>query len=118
VRLSAAAVTVTPSRGLRDGQLVTVDVRGLEPGIKFFLSECLTPTDANPAGCGSQLAAQPFGLTNSSGSGSTTFTVHSAAADGSNVEALTPCAGECVIEAKADVAGHFFLIAPLGFASG
>jgi hypothetical protein len=79
VTLRAGAVTVTPSRDLQNGQDVTVAVRGLPDGIKFLISECLTPTDANSAGCGPQLAQQPFGLTDNSGKGATSFIVRASA---------------------------------------
>ena len=60
---------------------MTVWLKGLLSSRKFYLSECLTPTAVNAAGCDQQLAAQPFGLTDSSGKGSTSLTVHSSAED-------------------------------------
>ena len=47
--------------------MVTVAVRGLPDGIKFFVSECLTPVAANHNGCGPQLAQQPFGVSDNAG---------------------------------------------------
>lgn len=117
VTLGAGAVTVTPSRDLQDGQDVTVAVRGLPDGIKFFISECLTPTEANDAGCGPQVAQQPFGLTGNTGSGSTSFTVQSSAAATTNSQVLEPCTGECVVVVTPDVSGAIFMLASITFAS-
>ena len=50
---------------------MTVSVRGFLPNRKFYLSECLTPNELNALGCGAQLAAQPFDLTDAHGNGST-----------------------------------------------
>ena len=78
-------LTVVPSSGLQDGQQVTVTVKGFPPSRRFFLSECSASVEANDVGCGQQLAAQPVGLTDGNGSGSTSFSVQaSASADHSS----------------------------------
>jgi hypothetical protein len=93
------SVTVTPSDGLRDGQRVMVQVTGFVSG-KIYLSECATSTAANPAGCGPQLAAQPFLVTGDNGAGSGTFTVSDrASARPYSSTATSGCAGRCVIVA-------------------
>lgn len=94
------AVTVTPSGRLRTGQRVMVRVTGFAIGGKVFLSECAASADANAAGCGPQLAAQPALVTGSSRSASGTFTVSSRAAAGPNSSVQTlECADHCVVVA-------------------
>ncbi len=99
---------------------MTVSVRGFRPGlpgVKFFLSECQSPVQVNSLGCGQQLAAQPFGLTDSNGdgSGSVSFTVQSSAATKALSSVLVGCAGTCVIVATTSENGeHGF--APISFA--
>lgn len=120
VTLTVERVTVSPRIGLRDGQQVTVHVQGFGPGvraIKFFLSECQSPLQVNPLGCGSQLAAQPFGLTgsNGDGSGSESFTVQSTAATRPLSSVLVPCDGTCVIVATTGANGNYSF-APITFA--
>lgn len=120
VVLTAVKVAVTPSTELQDGQKVNVHVQGFMPGvpeIKFYLSECQSATEVNPLGCGEQLAAQPFGLTDSSGggSGTTSFPVHGSAATAPLNSALVPCAGTCVIVATTGAAGEYGF-APIAFA--
>lgn len=122
VRLEAGGVTVSPWQSIHDGQQVTVSVKGLPPGWKFFVSECLTPLDANALGCGSQLAAQPFGFADRAGSGSMTFLVHSSAAT-SKSRSLQPCGGECVLVATTgDPVGTpvhgLYYFAPISFTEG
>lgn len=114
VKLVAGGLTVAPSSGLQDAQQVTVSVKGFLPSRKFFLSECLAPTEVNPSGCGPQLAAQPFSLTDGSGAGSTTFTVHSAASTGPLILSVQPCTGECVVVATSGVSSGFYF-APITF---
>jgi len=110
VRLAAGGVTVTPWTGLHDGQQVEVNVKGFPPGWKVHLSECLTPFEANELGCGSQLAAQAFGLSDQAGNGSIPFVVHSSAGTSPNSSTLAPCSGQCVIVATSGV--------PVGTAKG
>ncbi len=111
----AEAVTVTPWSSLHGGQLVTVSVRGFVPTTKFYLSECESPTQANRLGCGEQLAAQPFGLTDENGQGSVSFTVESSAATEPLRADSVPCSGGCVIVATAGSDGPFGF-APIAFA--
>jgi hypothetical protein len=115
VKLEAGGATVAPSTDLEDAQPVTVSVKGFLPNRKFYLSECLTPTELNALGCGAQLAAQPFGLTDANGTGSTTFTVHSAASTGALIPTVQACTGECVIVATAGVSQAYYF-APITFA--
>lgn len=120
VTLTAEKVTVSPRIGLQDGQQVTVQVQGFGPGvpgIKFFLSECQSPLQVSPLGCGSQLAAQPFGLTDSNGdgSGSESFTVQSSAETRPLSAVLVPCSGSCVIVATTGAKGNY-TFAPIAFA--
>lgn len=120
VILTVEKVTVSPWTELQDGQQVTVHAQGFRPGvpgIKFFLSECQSPLQVNPLGCGKQLAAQPFGLTddNGDGSGSESFTVQSSAPTRPLSSTLVPCAGTCVIVATTGVNGNY-CFAPIAFA--
>jgi hypothetical protein len=118
--LTAEKVTIYPRTALQDGQQVTIRVQGFKTGvpeIKFFISECQSPLQVNPLGCGSQLAAQPFGLTNTNGdgSGSVLFTVQSSAATKPLSSALVPCTGTCVIVATTGESGNY-AFAPIAFA--
>ena len=117
IKLTAPAVTVTPSHALEDGQVVTVAVRGLPRELKFFVSECLDPVAAGHNGCGPQLAQQPLGVTDNSGDGSASFTVHSRAASTVNSQVFSPCTGECVLVVSPDQRGSPFLLAPITFTS-
>ena len=109
-------VTVTPSRNLKNGQKVTVSVTGFESGGKFFLSECASASDSNSAGCGHQLAAQPFGITNSSGRGSFPFTVTTEAGTKPYSKARAQCINQCVIVATVGI-NLEFAYAPIEFAN-
>jgi len=120
VILTAEKVTVSPWTDLRNGQQVMVNVQGFRPGvpgIKFYLSECGSPLQVNQLGCGMQLAAQPFGLTDSNGdgSGSGSFTVQSSAATKPLSSMLVPCSGTCVIVATTGAHGEYGF-APISFA--
>ena len=115
IRLMAQRMIVTPRTSLQDGQQVTVSVKGFFPTTKFYLSECETPTQANRLGCGEQLAAQPFGLTDENGQGSVSFTVHPSAATEPLSADSVPCSGECVIAATSGADGSFGF-APITFA--
>ena len=108
-------VTVTPSSNLVDGQQVRVTVTGFGQGGKFFLSECASPTDANDAGCGKGLPAQPFGVTDNSGDGSMTFQVQaSAEVDHDDLTDIQPCTGQCVLVATVGI-GYGYASARLTF---
>lgn len=120
VILTLGKVTVSPWMELQGGQQVTIRLQGFRPGvpgIKFFLSECQSPLQVNPLGCGNQLAGQPFGLTDSNGggSGSVSFIVQSSAATRPLSSVLVPCAGTCVIVATTGANGEYDF-APIAFA--
>lgn len=112
---TAPTIHVTPSTSLRDGEQVLVQVRGADSGGKFFVSECASAADANVNGCGDQLAAQPFGVTDSSGAGSITFRVRARAATKPyNTAAFQTCTDQCVLMATGGFGGKF-VYAPLKF---
>ncbi|MCL5076669.1 MAG: neocarzinostatin apoprotein domain-containing protein [Actinobacteria bacterium] len=101
-------VLVTPSVNLRQGQQVRVSVTGFGVGGKFFLSECAGSADANSSGCGIQLAAQPFGVTNSSGAGTVIFTLTSSASTTPyNDTDIQTCVNQCVLVATVGSGGGF-----------
>lgn len=77
-----ADMTITPARGLSAGERVRVSVRGFPPSAKVFLSECARAGDVSPLGCGQQLAAQPFLITDGRGAASGIFAVRPTAATG------------------------------------
>jgi hypothetical protein len=109
-------VTVTPPGGLRTGQRVTVRVTGFAEG-KVYLSECAASADVNAAGCGPQLAAQPFLVTGDNRAGSGTYMVSSRASARAYSSAQTlRCADQCVIVATLGLAGDY-AYAPIAFAS-
>jgi hypothetical protein len=94
---------------------VQVHVTGFGVGGKVFLSECAAASDANEAGCGQQLAAQPFILTDQSRNGSGRFgVVASASAKSYDMSQLLPCTTKCVLVATSGIAGDF-AYAPLAF---
>ena len=110
-------VAVTPSTNLTNGEMVEVEVTGFGVGGKFFLSECASAADANDEGCGPQLAAQPFGVTNNSGAGSYGFTVTSMAPTSPyNTSSTLPCTDQCVIVATVGI-DYGYAYAPVTFAS-
>ena len=110
-------VTVAPSRDLRNGQKVTVSVTGFDSGGMFFLSECASAFDANSAGCGHQLAAQPFGVTDNNGSGSYDFTVSTSAGVKPYNKARAQCNNQCVMVATVGI-DYGFAYAPIEFKVG
>lgn len=111
-------LSVNPSRHLTDGETVQVSVTGFAGGGKFWISECASAADANAAGCGQQLAAQPFGVTDTSGTGSRGFTVTSTAPTSPyDTSSTRPCTDECVIVATMGVS-YPFADAPITFAGG
>jgi hypothetical protein len=114
---SRPTIRVTPSTNLHSGEKVRVSVTGLGLGAKFWVSECLTASDANADGCGEQLAAQPFGLTDMYGTGTYTFTVRRAAFDAPyDIKVLHQCTDQCVLVAGGGGAGAHFADAPITFA--
>ncbi len=101
-------VYVAPATNLHNGETVTVRVRGFDIGAKFFLSECATAADANEGGCGEQLAAQTFGLTDVTGSGRYTFVVSDRAATKANdVTDIVACRNGCVLVATGGLNSSF-----------
>ena len=109
-------VVVKPSHNLDNGQKLTVSVSGFGSGGKFYISECATASDANRAGCGPGLPAQPFGVVNSEGTGSFTFIVTKKAATTPNGQPSADCTNQCVIVATLGVANGF-AYAPIEFAN-
>lgn len=110
-------LTVSPASNLHSGETVTVRVRGFDISAKFFLSECATAADANRGGCGTQLAAQPFGLTDVTGSGRYTFVVSNRAGTRTyDVADMAPCQRSCVLVATGGFPSSF-ASAPLRFAA-
>jgi len=118
VGTTTALLTVTPAQGLHDGEAVTVALRGFPDGAKAYLSECATAGDVNKLGCGDQLAAQPFIVTDPSGAGTRSFVIHAAAsAHPYSPSQRQPCAAECVIMATGGSAtGEVVAFAPISFA--
>jgi len=110
-------VHVTPSINLHGGEQVLVQLRGAASGERFRVSECASAADANIAGCGDQLASQPFIDTDPSGAGSMTVHVQARAATKPyNTTTFQLCTDQCVIMAT----GTFgetsrFVYAPLKF---
>jgi hypothetical protein len=110
-----AALTITPSTGLRNGQVVEVHVSGFSIREKIFLSECATPSAANDAGCGPPLTAQPFLVTGAQRNGSGTFTVTTVAGTRPDqAKGTAPCTNSCVLVATGGV-GSAFASTPLTF---
>lgn len=110
-------VTISPAINLDDRETVVVSVRGFDIGGKLFLSECATAADANMGGCGEQLAAQPFGLTDVTGSGHYTFMVSNRAGTRPYDRAdMASCRLSCVLVATGGL-GSSFASAPLRFTS-
>lgn len=108
-------LSVSPSSHLRDGQAVAVRVTGLGVGSKVFLSECASAAVASDLGCGAQLAAQPFLVTDDSHAGHAPFIVSaSASADPLGTDALRGCADGCVIVATLGDS-YPFVVAPIAF---
>ncbi len=111
-------VVVTPSTNLVDGEKVKVTITGFGIGGKFFLSECASAADANSAGCGEQLAAQPFVITDNSGDGSEAFSVSAVAETKPyNTTSTQTCTDQCVLLVTAGI-GYGYAFAPLSFAGG
>lgn len=110
-------VTVAPASGLRNHQRVMVRVTGFAAG-KVFLSECAASADVNAAGCGQQLAAQPFLVTGDNQAASGTFMVSDqASARPYNLAAVRNCTDRCVIVATLGLGfGTDYAYAPISFA--
>ena len=108
-------VHVTPTSGLHSGETVVVTVRGFDIGAKYFLSECATAGDASDGGCGEELAAETFGVTDVTGSGRITFVVSSRARTRpSHPSDTVACRQACVLVATGGLSSSF-ATAPLHF---
>lgn len=88
---------ITPSTGLKDGQSVTVTVSGFGDGSHVYVSECASEDTVSSRGCGAELSSQTVIITDHLGRGSTTFIVHSLAADRVAASATTRCTDQCLI---------------------
>lgn len=113
-----AQITVTPSIELTAGETVRVAVSGFPAESKVFLSECAAATDVSAAGCGPQLAAQPFLLTDGDGAATGTFVVQPVAASQPNAGLSVKCRNECVLVATSGIpagGGPHIATAPLAF---
>lgn len=111
-------IRLTPPTNLRDGQQVLLQIFGASPNERFRISECATSVAANVAGCGEQLAAQPFIDTDGKGVGATMFTIFAKAATMPyNNVGFQPCTVKCVIMVTGtNVKGQStFVYAPLRF---
>jgi hypothetical protein len=108
-------VTITPPNHLKDGQTVEVRVTGFGVGGKVWLSECASASVATDLGCGAQLAAQPFLVTDDTRAGSASLVVR-AEASGKPVSAksISPCADRCVVVATLGD-GYDYAVAPIAF---
>jgi hypothetical protein len=114
-RVTQPMVTVVTATGLHDGEQVQVSLTGFDGYGKVSLSECAMASDANKAGCGQQLAAQPFLGIDQNGSDSGPFTV-SETAPGKpyDLSQLVPCTTRCVLVATGGIDGGF-AYAAIGF---
>lgn len=111
-------VVVSPSANLVDGEKVQVTVTGFGAEGKLFLSECASAGDANSAGCGEQLAAQPFIITDDLGRGTEIFSVSAVAGTKPyNTTSTQTCTDQCVLLVTAGI-GYGYAYAPLSFAGG
>jgi hypothetical protein len=77
---SPPAVSVSPAIGLRDSETVSVSLRGFSRGVKVWVSECARRREVGADGCGEELAAQPFVVTDSRGRASLRFVIRERAA--------------------------------------
>jgi hypothetical protein len=103
-------VVIKPAGILVDGETVRVAVSGLWG--KVFLSECATAASASSGGCGPQLAAQPFLITDDSGTGFASFVVRGTAASTQLGTQLQSCVAQCVLVATLGY-GYGYATAPL-----
>jgi Neocarzinostatin family len=103
---SRPTIVVTPSRGLRNEQLVRVQVTGFGNGVKVFLFECASAVDVDD-GCGSQLAQQAFLVTSVRGAGTARFRVTVLATAGPvGKPTKKRCRNSCVVVASGINNGH------------
>ena len=112
---TAPRVAVAPGTDLVDGGWVNATVTGFGVAQRVYLSECDSAEEANALGCGPQLAAQPFVVTDGHGSGSTNLVVRAHAAAGPLAPTTgSPCVQLCVIVATEGADGAW-AVAPIGF---
>jgi hypothetical protein len=64
-----------------------------------WLSQCANRSDANPLGCGEQLALQPFLVADTHGAVTGTVRLHALAATGPLRQLSVPCRYTCVLVA-------------------
>jgi hypothetical protein len=107
-------VIIVPASHLRDAQTVEVRVTGFGVGGKVWLSECASIDEATSAGCGRDLAGQPFLVTDDTRAGSATFTVSGNAPGKYPSATLETCADRCVIVATLGY-GFPYVTAPIAF---
>lgn len=111
-------IRLTPSTNLRDGQKVLVQVFGSSSEERFRISECASAASVNVAGCGRQLAAQPFIDTDVNGAGAAMFSVYAKTATKPNsTTGFQACTDKCVIMATGTTRDGktAFVYAPLTF---
>ena len=85
---------------------------------QVFLSECAARQDVTSAGCGQQLAAQTFGVTNGTGAGSVAFVVRDQASSRAyDRSSDRRCVDQCVLVATVGIGGGY-ASARLSFAKG
>ena len=106
-------VAVSPVGDLHDQRDVRVSLSGFGPDDRVHLSECPAASDVAVAGCGRQVAQQPFLDLEHDGTGTTTFVVRDFASTGLGPTPTTGCTTSCVLLA---VGGSGLAYAPLRFA--
>jgi SnoaL-like domain/Neocarzinostatin family len=105
-------LAISPSAGLRDGQMVQVRVAGFGIGGKVWLSECSSADAATDLGCGVDLAAQPFIVTGDDRAGSASFVVRAdAPGRAPSGDPPTPCVDQCVVVATMGSGGPYIVSA-------
>jgi hypothetical protein len=68
IRNGPPRLIVTPAHGLHGREVVVVTLHGFRPGEKVWLSECAPNQAASPdTGCGDQVAAEAFTITDAAG---------------------------------------------------
>jgi hypothetical protein len=101
---------------LHSGERVDVAGAKFPAGAKVWLSECADRSDANPIGCGNQLAGQPFLVADARGAGKATFILRSLAATGPLRRPSVPCRYTCVLVATTGgISRPVVAVAPLRF---
>ena len=108
-------VTISPSAHLKDGQTVEVRVTGFGVGGKVWLSECSSAAAATDLGCGVDLAAQPFLVTDDNRGGSASLVVRATALGRApSAGPASACKDRCVVVATIG-SGYPYVIAPIAF---